>query len=106
MEQRQLQTFNDGICFIYSTNDDRQPSDVLYKLRFNEKVVGFNRYFTAMAQQKVVNRVIRVPQRRTITEDQVVMIDNEIYEIIQVQHINDTLPAVTDLTLKRLGMKV
>lgn len=105
MQQKEQQTFNDGLVLIFKTDSDGIPAEKLFQLRFEERVVGMNRYFTALSVSKKISRVIRIPQRRSVTTEEIARIGEEYYEIIQIQFINDTSIPVMDLTLKRVGIK-
>jgi hypothetical protein len=62
-----------------------------------------SRYFTAMQDQFIINRLIRIPrlpEAITPFHDRIV-IGGDQYEIVQVQYINDAMPPSVDLSLKQ-----
>lgn len=105
MDQKKFETFNDGIAEIYSTDEKRKLDQLIATPRYQEKVIGVTRHYAALSAQEQINLLIRIPQLRLFSEDCKCVIDGYIYEIKQIQHINDTLPKVTDISLKRVGMK-
>lgn len=105
----EFQKFNDGIADIYSVENvsekgDR-PKEVLklkYRLRFSRRTIGVKRYYEAMQAQVRLSNLIRVPVRNDISPQDVAVISGRQYRIEQVQHIGDTLPPTTLLSLSRL----
>lgn len=95
-------TFNDGICDVYNAKGNKL-ADKLMTLYFGDRTVGIKRYYAARAATVEINRLIQIPQQLSITASNRVVIDNNEYKIEQVQHLNDTNPPVTVLTLKRIG---
>lgn len=105
------QEFNDGIVKIYKivnkSGAGNMPKEGLtYKvgpLRYKERTVGMNRFWTAMQSQVKIDMVLRVPQIRTVsTQDIAVPIDGRQYKIKQIQYPKDISPPVMDLSLERL----
>lgn len=95
-------TFNDGICNIFTTNEDgERVADKYSNLGFENRVLGFKRYFEASARQIDINRVIRIPLLPVIDNYDFAEIDNIIYGIKMVQPIYDTNPLSMDLTLDK-----
>ena len=99
----QFESFCDGVCDIVTPDGDNEPK-VKYHLRYADRVVGIKRFYEAAAAQLEINAVIRVHQRRDITTHDQVLIGDKLYEIKQVQHINDALPPATDLSLRQISM--
>ncbi|SCL88016.1 hypothetical protein [Sporanaerobacter sp. PP17-6a] len=101
----EFQTFNDGICDIYTVKTNKIDEKIM-SLRFGDRTVGMKRYYTARAANVDINRLIQIPQQLSITSLNRAVIENNEYKIEQVQHIKDTNPPVTILTLKRIGVIV
>lgn len=102
------QTFNDGVVNIYSLGNSAEKGDMpkdgltfKVNLRYRERTVGINRFWTAQQAQAKIDLLLRVQERRDITAKDVAIIGDLQYKIVQVQHIED-LP-VMDLSLERLG---
>lgn len=108
---KQTQVFNDGIVKIYSVVDKAEvgntPKDELTlkvgPLRYEERIVGMSRFWTAKQAQVKVDRMIRTPKLSMVsTQDVAILIDGEQYEIVQVQYPKDVEPPSMDLSLERL----
>lgn len=95
-------TFSDGICNIFTTDEDgERVANKHTNLGFDNRVLGFKRYFEASARQIEINRVIRIPQLAGIDNYDYVEIDSVIYGVKMVQPIYDTNPPSMDLTLDK-----
>lgn len=96
-------TFKDGICNIFTLDEDgeRIGIDKYTSLGFDNRILGFKRYFEAAANQIDINRVIRIPQVSGINNYDNVEIGTEKYGIKMVQEIYDTNPPSIDLTLDK-----
>lgn len=109
--KQQTQTFNDGVLTIYKVTNiaaaGRMPKDGLSSkkgpLRYDERIVGMGRYWTAKQENVKVDRLIRVPLFREVsTQDVVIPNDGEQYSIKQIQYPKDVVPPCMDLSLERL----
>jgi len=94
-------SFSDGVCDIYTEDEDGSRTDKYKSLGFSNRVLGFKRYFEAAANQIDVNRVIRIPQVPGIDNYNYVGIGTAKYGIKLVQEIYDTNPLCIDLTLDK-----
>lgn len=107
------QTYNDGICRIYEVTNIAPPGEypqegikAKVKLRYEERTVGMNRFWTAMQAHARIDLLIRTPRIRSINNfDIVVLPDGEQYEIRQIQYPKDVEPPSMDLSLTRLETK-
>lgn len=99
----EFQSFNDGVCNIYSTDekDVRLEQNKYNNLCFDNRILGFGRVFEAKARQIDVNRVIRIPQVPGIDNYDYVEIEGIKYGVKLVQPIYDTNPPSIDLTLDK-----
>ena len=108
-----IQTYNDGICQICEVTNIADPGEMpkdglkeKIKLRFEERTVGMNRFWTAMQAHARVDMLIRTPRIRSVNNfDIVVLSDGEQYEIKQIQYPKDVEPPSMDLSLTRLETK-
>ncbi len=104
------QQFNDGIVNIYSVKNiaesGNMPKDGLVNkienFRYEERIVGMNRYWTALQEQARIEQLIRVARINTVTVHDVAIINGQQYDIMQVQYPKDTEPQCMDLSLERL----
>lgn len=96
-------SFSDGICDIYTEDDDGNKIYKYTNLGFTNRVLGFRRYFTAAANQIRTDRVIKTPQVNSIDiHDSVEIKGFGKYSIELVQPIYETNPLSLDLTLRQL----
>lgn len=73
-------------------------------LNFGNRTLGMQRYYSAKAATVEITRLIQVTQQCSITSANRVVIENEEYKIEQVQHLDDTNPRATVLTLHKIGV--
>lgn len=99
-------SFNDGVCDIYTVDDDDIKTNKYQKLGFTNKVLGYNRVFAAKAVQVQVNAVIKIPNVPGVNNhDTLEIIGTGKYDIEFVQTIFDTNPVSIDLTLRQLEVR-
>jgi len=106
------QNFNDGVLSVCNVENiaetGYQPKiglTVKHRLRYEERVVGFSRYYSALQNQIEIEKVLRVPYRQGITnQDVVVLPDCEQYSVQQVQVI-DVYPKCLDLSLSKIEQR-
>lgn len=100
-------SFNDGLVKIYSvTNsaaDGDMPAETLAlkdTLRYEERVVGLQRYYTGRQNAVDIKYVLRCPLVRSVSaQDIAIPNDGRQYRIDFVQYPPDAEPPVMDLTL-------
>lgn len=105
------QTFNDGIVNIYKIDNiaaqGNKPKEGLTlrvgPLRYQERIVGINRFVTAKQVNSKVQMLIRIP-RVNISAEDIVILNDEQYKIYQLQTIQDVEPKVLDLSLEKVGV--
>lgn len=98
----QFISFNDGICDIYSIDDEGNKTNKYTRLNFSNKVLGFNRYWAAAANQMQINRIIKIPLVNGIDTFDTVEIEGVgKYDIKATQEIYDSNPPCIILTLKQ-----
>jgi len=105
LDNIEFESFSDGICDIYSEDEEGNRVNKYNGLGFSNRVLGFKRYFTAAANQVKTDRVIRIPQVSGIdTHDTVEIKGVGKYSIELIQPIFDTNPFSIDLTLRQIEM--
>lgn len=98
-------SFNDGICDIYSEDEEENKQYKYKNLGFSNYVLGFKRHFAASAVQIKVDRVVKIPKVNNIdTHDILEIKDIGRYNIELAQLIYDTNPPSINLTLSNLEM--
>ena len=115
MMKTKFQSFNDGVVSIYKVTDLAQPGDLPIEglvlkqtLRYKERTVGLNRFYSALQNNIKVDFVIRCPEVRGLSEKATdilvaILIDGQQYKVMQIQYIEDAVPKSMDLSLERLG---
>lgn len=105
------QSFNDGIINIFTVSDVAQPGrkpvqslTPLLTLKYEERKLGIQRYYSGQQNQTEISRVIRVPQPpQEITNTMIAATEkNTQYRIRLVQMVRDVYPPCYDLTLERI----
>lgn len=105
MDNIEFVSFADGVCDVYTEDEEGTPTYKYKGLGFTNRVLGFNRAFAAQAVQVKANAVIRIPQLKNIDAHDTVEIKGiGKYDIELVQNIFDTNPPSLDLTLRQLEM--
>lgn len=100
-----FETFNDGICKIHLIDDDGNAGKTKETLRYQERTVGVKRYYEAMTAKVQVDRLIRIPFRSWLTSEYLLSLNDEVYEIKQVQIIPDSTPKTNDISIHLLRQR-
>lgn len=103
------QCLDDGIVIISTVSDTArpgyQPVEQLtprLKLRYAEWQLGIQRYYSGRQNQIQIERVIRVPRVKGVTnQDAATTEDGTTYRIDLVQSVEGVYPPCMDLTLAR-----
>lgn len=111
MASRERQTFNDGVVTICSVKNTAQkgdlPQEVLekrYRLHYEEKTVGINRYWSAYQNDVKIERLIRCHKLPDVTTSDIAVLENGTqYRIKQIQYPEDAPIPVMALSLERIG---
>lgn len=101
------QAFNDGIVTVYNEKDSAQPGYAPVPewtqkavLRYEERRLGLQRYYTAKQNQVQVKRVLRCPLLRTVSTQDIAKTENGTpYRVELIQLVPDMFPPAMDLTL-------
>lgn len=104
------QTHNDGVVKIYTVANIATPPDrpkegltLKHTLRYKERTVGLNRFYTAMQAGVSVAYVLRVPLLRDVSpQDVAIPNDGKQYRIAQIQYPEGVSPPVMDITLQEV----
>lgn len=109
------QNYSDGVVEIIAVVDTAKPGYQLqpgdpqekYTLRYEERRLGIQRYYSSLQNQIQLDRVIRVPRVAGITtQDIAVTEDKQAYRIDLVQSVMDVYPPSLDLTLTKIEQGV
>lgn len=116
MKKRQHEAFPDGIAEIYDNqaksgvgNIPRDKLVLRYKLHMREKTVGINRFYSALQNNSLIERMVRCPRRNDVSVLDVVRLfsagtEGEYYRIAQIQYPEGVEPAVMDIALERVDV--
>lgn len=104
------QAYNDGLVTVFEQTDTAQPGyqpkpELTKKvaLRYAERRLGIQRYYSAAQSQQRVERVLRVPKSGQVNSQDVAKTeDGRLYRITLVQSVPDVFPPSMDLTLVRI----
>lgn len=101
--------FNDGIVNIYAVGNAADIGDMPEEqltlkstLRFEYQTIGVRRNYEAMQADVQLSELIRIPMHRDISSQDVAIINDIQYGIVQAQHDSGTRPPSTKLSLSRL----
>lgn len=109
MAQDRAQTFNDGLVDICAVENTAEPGNMpkeglvsRVKLRYAERTVGINRFYSAAQSNVKVDRLIRCLRLQAVSTQNIARIGGDQYHIRQIQYPEDITPKVMDLTLERV----
>lgn len=104
-----FERFTDGIAKVYAVTNIAEKGDrpieglrLKYRLCYQYKTVGAKRFVEAQQVFMQVDEMIAVPQRRSISTADIVILGDVQYRIVQVQQIDDTKPKITKISLWKL----
>lgn len=97
--KKKIQTFHDGCCSLREIDEDGNAGAEKEHLNFEERTVGYKRFYEAMTNKVQVDRLIRVPYRSWLTTEYLAVLEGQVYELKQVQVMPDTGPKSLDLSL-------
>lgn len=107
------QSFNSGIVTVYSVEDSAEPGykpvkklAEKVKLRYEERRLGVQRFYSGMQNQIQIERVIRVPKFDITNQDIAITEDGKEYKIDLVQKVPDVFPGCLDITLSKIEQKL
>lgn len=96
-------SFSDGICNIYSEDEEGNRVYKHKSLCFSNKILGYKRYFAARTAKVQTDMVIKVPNIGEIDNYDILSIDGiGCYSIEMIQVISTSNPPSKDLTLRKL----
>lgn len=104
MKMKDFERFNSGICDICVVDDMSGVNIIRSGIRFLDRVVGAKRFYLAEQSQMVITKIIRIQYDNSIFSGFIIQISGSLYEIIQIQHLHNTMPKTTDLTLSLRAM--
>lgn len=98
-------SFSDGVCDIYTEDEEGNKTMKYENLGFNNKTLGYNRVFAAKAAQTQVNEVIKIPKVPGVDIHDILEIKGiGKYDIELSQELLTDNPPSILLTLRQLEM--
>lgn len=104
-----FETFNDGIVWIYKLVDVSLPGfkpvfkpSLHNKYPFGYKTIGVKRNYDAMQAGVRLDEMISIMQDKSISTQDIAVVNGVQYDIKQAQHMNNTSPHTSLLSLQRL----
>lgn len=102
-------TFNHGVAdFFRLVNVAQAGNKPVYQrekivtLRFEYETLGMNRFYTALQADVKLDELIITPLIRSVSTQDIAVINDVPYRIEQVQHISDTKPPASRFSLSRI----
>lgn len=109
MIRSKAQVFNDGVVTVYTVSNISEPGNmpkqglvIKLQLRYKQRTIGNARFYDAMQNNARIDALIRVQTNDISAQDVAVLPDGRQFVIDRVQTIEDIVPPVMDLTLRRL----
>lgn len=107
------QSYPDGLVTIYRLTDSASPGYApkptptkVGILRYEERRLGLQRFYSAQQVNVQVERVLRVPRgMSTAVQDRAVTEDGQEYEISLIQAVTGVYPPSLDLTLAAVSQR-
>ncbi len=98
-----FEEFNDGLVGVFKENGEgKLERKFAADLRFGEENVSIQRHYAAKVSDEQVDKVIHIQLQKNIAAHDVVVIDEEQFDIEKVDQIKDALPPITKLSLVKL----
>lgn len=98
-------TFNDGTIRLFETDDDEKPiPETERDYRFGNRTIGVKRYYAARELDVELTKVIHIHQNTALDTSFTAVIGDTCYKIEQIQHLSDTNPRCTVLSLSQRGL--
>ena len=102
-------TFNNGIVSFYRLVNVAQAGNkpvyqrqLIANLRFEYETLGMNRFYTALQADVKLDELIITPLIRSVSTQDIAVINDISYRIEQAQHVTDTKPPASRFSLSKL----
>lgn len=105
-----FQTFNDGICRIYSVKNVGEKGNLpimgleekASRVPYERRRVGVGRFYSAKKENIKIELMIRIPEAFDVSPNDICILGETQYEVEQAQEARDVMPGAKDLALKRV----
>lgn len=102
-------TFNSGVVSFYrlvnvaqAGNKPLYERQLIARMRFDYETLGMNRFYTALQADIKLDELIITPLIRSVSTQDIAVINNIDYRIEQVQHVSDTKPPASRFSLSKI----
>jgi hypothetical protein len=96
-------SFKDGICDIYTTDEGGNEVLIHSGIRFENRVIGYKRFWAAASNKVQANKLIRIPILNNSDSYCTVEIKGiGKFDVKMAQDITDSNPPCIELTLQRV----
>lgn len=96
-----FETFTDGLVSFWQLDEQRRPVLLVDGIRYQERVVGSKRNYSAEQANHIIAKLIRIPRTDLVVRGFFAVIGDQQYQVLQAQTIPDTIPQCTDITLEQ-----
>ncbi|MBQ7001697.1 MAG: hypothetical protein IJN67_11745 [Oscillospiraceae bacterium] len=100
-KRTRFESFLDGLVDFWQLNESRCPVKLLDGIRYQQRIVGYKRNFTAEQAGHIIEMLIRIPRSDLVVRGAFAVINGQQYQVAQAQTILDTIPQCTDITLQQ-----
>ena len=100
LKNRKFETFNDGTLVVCEVSGRALIGTKISGIRFGDKTVGVSRFWDAKVLGNTISRMICIPPISVIERNDVVLIEDKQYQIVQIQEKIDTFPPCLYLSLE------
>lgn len=100
-QMTQFEAFLDGLVSFWQLDEARRPVLLVKGIRYQNRVVGSKRNYSAEQAGHTVEKLIRIPRTDLVVRGTFAVIGEQQYQVLQVQTIPDTIPQCTDITLEQ-----
>lgn len=96
-----FESFMDGLVSFWALDEKRCPVLLVDGIRYQDRVVGSKRNYSAEQANHIIAKLIRIPRTDLVVRGTFAVIGGQQYQVLQAQTIHDTIPQCTDITLEQ-----
>ena len=96
-----FESFMDGLVSFLALDEKRRPVLLVDGIRYQDRVVGSKRNYSAEQANHIIEKLIRIPRTDLVVRGTFAVIGGQQYQVLQAQTIHDTIPQCTDITLEQ-----
>ena len=96
-----FESFMDGLVSFWALDEKRRPVLLVEGIRYQDRVVGSKRNYSAEQANHIIEKLIRIPRTDLVVRGTFAVIGEQQYQVLQAQTIHDTIPQCTDITMEQ-----